>query len=156
MVEGISSANGSFTCLGKKKSSNWHNPTFWQTLCGFGKPPLLSPIKAPKIALASFIYIKKCQPGKEQWDFCMATNMYERVSVLMKFQHAAFSDSASEGPWLCFCLHQKVQPTRLMFQLQEQKTLLLEPQHDFMASSLGFWWMFLWKWQPCLRFSEVC
>lgn len=87
-------ANGSFTCL---QSSSWHNPifvwnsTFWQTLCGFGKAvPFLSwPMKAPKLALASFIYIKKCQPGKGQWDFHMVTKNY-RVSGLMKFPRTQF------------------------------------------------------------------
>lgn len=137
----------SLPCIGKKKLSNWPNPifvwksTFWQTLCGFGKPvPFLSwPIKAPKLALASFIYIKKCQPGKGQWDFHMVTKNYRMLQGLWSHEvstHTVFSD-ASEAPWQCFCLHQKVQPTRLMFQLQEQKTLLWEP-HDFMGSSLGF------------------
>lgn len=132
----------SLACIGKKKSSNWHNPifvwksTFWQTLCGFGKPvPFLSwPIKAPKLALASFIYIKKCQPTTRGslvlWSFhahgLFWLCIWSTMTVLLP---------PPEGP---------TNPADVPASRTKDTPLRTSRLHGVIAR---FWWMFLWKWR---------
>ena len=129
----------SLACIGKKKSSNWHNPifvwksTFWQTLCGFGKPvPFLSwPIKAPKLALASFIYIKKCQPTTRGslvlWSFhahgLFWLCIWSTMTVLLP---------PPEGP---------TNPADVPASRTKDTPLRTSRLHGVIAR---FWWMFLW------------